>query len=157
MSDNMQSVYFDSILSDLKVADSKQLYSRLSNHTAQLIGIPEKFLLGLMMEQERRQGSGIGKGVAIPHIRLARLTKPMVVFAKLARPVVDIEAVDEDPVDLVCLVMTPAYEGPTHLQRLSRITRFMSNTEFCDSLRKAVDADEIRMVLKEANNRKLAA
>lgn len=156
MSNNIQELHFDSILPELKVTSSKQVFQKLSERTARLIGTSEKNLLDTFLAQEQKLSSGIGQGVAIPHMTLPRLTKPLVIFARLSRPV-DFDAVDEEPVDLVCLVLSPSFEGPKHLRRLSRITRFFANSLFCDQLREAQDTDDIRLILKELNNRKLAA
>lgn len=156
MSNNIHELRFDSIMPDLKVTGTKQVFQKLSAHISRLVGTPEEFVLGALLEQERQQSSGIGQGVAIPHLKLPRLTKPVVVFVKLSRSV-DFNAVDKEPVDLVCLVLSPSYEGPKHLRRLAKVTRFLSDTSFCDALRAAKDKDDIRMILKEVNSRKMAA
>ena len=147
---------FDSIIPEMKVTSSKQVIQKLSEHTSHLIGTPQRFLFETLSDQEHKQSSGIGQGVAIAHMRLPRLTRSMVVFSKLSRPI-DFNAIDEQPVDLVCLVLSPEFEGPKHLSRLAKVSRFFSDKSFCDSLRDAKDAHDIRLILKEINSRKMAA
>ena len=156
MTNNIHELRFDSILPDLKVTSAKQVLQKLAKHAFRLIGTPEKILLNNLLLQEQNETSGIGQGVAIVHMRLPRLTKPFVVFTKLAR-MVDFKAIDEEPVDLVCLVLSPEYEGPKHLRRLAKVSRFFNDKRFCDNLRAAQNTDDIRMVLKEINSRKMAA
>lgn len=156
MTNNINELRFDSILPDLKVTTAKQVLQELSKHTFHLIGTPEKTLLASLLQQELEENSGIGHGVAIVHMRLPRLTKPFVVFTKLAH-MVDFKAVDDEPVDLVCLVLSPEYEGTKHLQRLAKVSRFFSNKIFCNKLRAAEGTEGIRMVLKEINDQKMAA
>lgn len=156
MSNNIHALRFDSIISELKAANSKQVFQKLAKHVSTLTGTSEKSLLATLLGHEREQSSGIGNGVAIAHVKLPRLTKAAVIFARLPRGV-DFAAIDDQPVDLVCLILSPAYDGPKHLRRLAKVTRYMTDTSFCDELRKAEDTDDIRLVLKEINERKLAA
>ncbi len=156
MTNDIHALRFDSILLDLKVANSKDILKKLSEHTALLIGTSQKILLETLLKQEEEQSSGIGVGVAIAHKQLPRLTKPFIIFAKLENPI-EFNAVDGDPVDLVCLVLSPEFEGSKHLSRLSKVSRFFNDKNFCDDLRQAKDADDIRLTLKEVNGRKIAA
>ena len=108
------------------------------------------------MDLEKQGSSGIGNGVAISHMRLPRLTRPMIIYSKLSH-MVDFNANDGEPVDLMCLVLSPEFEGPKHLQRLAKVTRFFNDEHFCNQLRQASDKQDIRFILKEMNDRKLAA
>lgn len=157
MPDNIQQeLRFDSIIAELKVTGSKQVFQKLSEHVSRLVGTPQKTVKESLLAQEKAQSSGIGQGVAIPHMKLPSLTKPLVIFAKLARPV-DFKSSDDEPVDLVCLVLSPTHDGPKHLRRLARTTRFFTDKSFCNQLRSATDIDDIRLIVKEINNRKMAA
>lgn len=156
MANNIHELRFDSILPDLKVKTTKQVLQQLSKHISNLIGTSQKSLFDNLSKQETEQSSGIGQGVAITHMRLPRLTKPFVVFTRLPHKV-DFKAIDDVPVDLVCLVLSPEYEGPKHLRRLAKVSRFFSDKAFCNNLRSSQDADDIRMALKEVNNRKMVA
>lgn len=156
MTNNINELRFDSILPDLKVTSAKQVLQKLSEHTFCLIGTSEKTLLSSLLQQEQEESSGIGHGVAITHMRLPRLTKPFVVFTRLTHTI-DFNAVDDAPVDLVCLVLSPEYEGTKHLQRLAKVSRFLSDKVFCNKLRAANSSEDIRMALQEVNNQKMAA
>lgn len=156
MTNNIHELRFDSILPDLKVTSAKQVFQKLAKHAFRLIGTPEKKLLNNLLQQEQGESSGIGQGIAIVHMRLPRLTKPFVVFTKLTHTV-DFDSIDGEPVDLVCLVLSPEYEGPKHLRRLAKVSRFFKDKQFCDSLRAAHSADDVSMILKEINNQKMAA
>jgi PTS system nitrogen regulatory IIA component len=156
MTNEMNMLHFDSILTELKATNVKQIFQTLSTHVSRLIGTPEKFLLDSLVDLEKQGSSGIGQGVAVSHMRLPRLTRPMIVYAKLS-DVVEFQSSDAEPVDLICLVLSPEFEGPKHLQRLAKVTRFFNDKNFCNQLRAAQDKESIRQALKEVNNRKLAA
>jgi PTS system nitrogen regulatory IIA component len=156
MTNEINVLHFDSIITELKATNVKQVFQTLSTHVSRLIGTPEKFILESLINSEKQENSGIGHGVAISHMRLPRLTRPMIVYAKLLS-IVDFQSSDGEPVDLVCLILSPEFEGSKHLQRLAKVTRFFNDKNFCAELRAAEDKDDIRLTLKEMNNRKLAA
>lgn len=156
MTNDIHEVRFDSIIMNLKAVSPKDILKKLSEHTSNLIGTSQQTIYDSLMEQEKQDCSGIGGGIAIPHMRLPSLTKPFIIFAKLDKAI-EFNAVDHDPVDLVCLVLSPEFEGPKHLSRLSTVSRFFSNQVFCEKLRHATDADDIRLIIREINDRKMAA
>ena len=156
MTNDIHELHFDSIVMNLKATNSKEVLKKISEHTSRLIGTPKNVLFADLYKQEQESSSGIGGGVAIAHKRLPRLTKPFIVFAKLDKAV-EFHAVDSDPVDLVCLVLSPEFEGPKHLSRLSKVSRHFGDQNFCTNLRAAQDDDDVRMVLKELNSRRMAA
>lgn len=156
MTNDIHELRFDSILLNLKAANSTNVLEKLSKHTSRLIGASQGMLQDNLLKQEEEQSSGIGNGVAISHMRLPQLTKPFIIFAKLDKAV-EFDAVDNDPVDLVCLVLSPEFEGPKHLSRLSKVSRVFSDKSFCNKLHLAEDADDIRFILKELNKHRMAA
>ena len=152
----MNEMYFDTILMDVKATNAKQVYQKLAEHVANLIGTPEQFLLEMITDNEERHNSGVSHGVAIAHAQLPRLTRPMIIFSKI-EDLVDFHAADGEPVDMVALVLSPEFEGSKHLQRLARVTRFFNEAETRMALRNADDFEAVRNVVKEANALKKAA
>ena len=82
----------------------------------------------------------------MPHLCIKGLDKPFVLFARLNR-VIDFDSTDGAPVDLVCLLLSPAEDGPHHLRRLSRLSRLLRNTQFCRRLRDVPEADGVRALM----------
>ena len=149
-------LWIDLILPDLKASRVSQIYQSLSTQISALTGFPARTLLTQLNTREEQASSGIGEGVAIPHLRLPTLKKPFVACVRLQRPI-DFKAVDDMPVDLMMLLLSPGGDGPHHLRRLSRISRLMRNPELLDDLRSAIDAESIRNMLAHGNQRLLAA
>lgn len=156
MAHTLQDMYFDTILPNLKSGSAEQVFQKLVNHVSNLIGTSEKDLYNLLIENGALKNSGIGNGVSIIHAKLPRLTRPMIIFAQLTSPM-PFNSVDAEPVDMVAMVLSPEYQGPVHLQRLSMVTRFFSDEETRAALRAAPDYDSIRMVVKDMSERKKAA
>ncbi|MEM8832933.1 MAG: PTS sugar transporter subunit IIA [Pseudomonadota bacterium] len=156
MTNTKQELRFDSILFDIHANSMKHLHQKLADHISQLIGTPKQSILTHLTDAEKEENSAIGNGVAIPHMRLERLTKPMIIFAKLEKAI-DEKSADGIPIDLACLVLSPDYEGNKHLQRLAMVSRAFKNDNFCQSLRATTSSMEVRQVMQTAKEGRLAA
>ena len=84
--------------------------------------------------------------MAIPHGKLRSLDRLVGVFARLSRPI-DFDALDDQPVDLVFLLLAPESAGADHLKALARIARVLRDGAVAQKLRIAADAAEIYQVL----------
>ncbi len=91
-----------------------------------------------LVKREKIQSTGIGKGVAIPHL-LSPLEKPVIGFITL-KEAVDFEALDERPVDLI--FFSAASNSNIHLRMLARLSRMIKETNLVDRLRKAKSEEE---------------
>jgi PTS system nitrogen regulatory IIA component len=90
----------------------------------------------------------LGKGFALPHARLQELRAPFALFVRLARPI-DFASIDERPVDLVILLLTPT-DGKQHLATLAALSRPLRNDDFVRRLRQARNAAALHEVLATA-------
>ena len=71
----------------------------------------------------RRSGStGFGGGVALPHAKIEGLDEVFGYFARLTAPI-DFQSVDDLPVDLVFLILSPPDAGADHLKALAGVSR----------------------------------
>jgi PTS system nitrogen regulatory IIA component len=69
-------------------------------------------------------------------------------FAQLASPV-DFDAMDDQPVDLVFLLLAPVGAGADHLKALARVSRLLRNQSICEKLRVASDSSALFSLLTE--------
>jgi len=93
-------------------------------------------------EREKIMSTGVGKGFAIPHAKTNSVTEIVAAFGKLNDPI-DFQALDEQPVNLVFLLVGKENLVGPHIKLLSRISRMMNKDEFRESLSKAKTAEEI--------------
>ena len=101
----------------------------------------EKVLAGI--EQREKLGStGFGRGVAIPHARIAGIVRPVAAFLRLEVPV-KFDAADAMPVDLVFGLLSPEHAGAAHLHALAAISRMMRDQRMHAALNQAADAEVI--------------
>src|SRR6201987_3511497 len=134
------------VLPALRVNNKKQVIQELAARAAELTGQDERAVLEILLQREKLGSTAVGNGVAIPHGKLPKLGRLFGLFARLARPV-DFEALDNQPVDLVFLLLAPEAAGADHLKALARVARLLRDAEIARRLRESRDADAIYAVL----------
>ncbi|NJR14020.1 MAG: PTS transporter subunit EIIA, partial [Phyllobacteriaceae bacterium] len=78
--------------------------------------------------------------------KLKSVTTLTGLFARLEQPV-DFEAIDDQKVDLVFLLLAPESAGADHLKALSKVARVLRSQENVDRIRAAADATAIYDIL----------
>ena len=134
------------VIAQLRVSNKKQALQEIVRRAAQMTGIAERRIYDVLAERERLGSTGIGSGTAVPHGRLPNLSRIFGLFARLEKPIA-FEAVDDQPVDLVFLLLTPDKAGADHLKALARISRLLRDRAMCEKLRGANSADALYALL----------
>jgi nitrogen PTS system EIIA component len=137
-----------SVLSSLKAKNKKQLLVELSQAMANRVAIDHRVIFETLMKREKLGSTGIGQGIAIPHGKLATLSRVYGLFARLAQPV-DFDSVDGQPVDLVFVLLAPEHAGADHLKALARISRLLRDPAVVAKLRGTGDAEGLYAILTE--------
>lgn len=132
----------DSVLTSLRATSKKQALQELAKQASQITGLHERTVFDVLLERERLGTTGVGRGIAIPHGKLSELDRLYGVFAVLEQPI-DFDAVDDQPVDLIFLLLAPESAGADHLKALARVSRLLRDAKFCDRLRSAANAGEL--------------
>jgi len=136
----------EAVVIDLAAASKKQVLQALAQRIARIAHQDERTVFDVLLERERLGTTGVGKGIAIPHGRIASLDRIYGLFARL-KPPVEFEAMDNDPVDLVFLLLAPAAAGADHLKALARVSKLLRNPAQCEKLRRASDAKSAFAIL----------
>ncbi|HWB51678.1 MAG TPA: PTS IIA-like nitrogen regulatory protein PtsN [Stellaceae bacterium] len=137
------------VIAQLRAPTKRQVLQELARRAAAMTGIADKRIYDALAERERLGTTGIGNGVAVPHCRLPDLTRLHGVFARLERPA-PFEAIDDQPVDLVFLLLAPTDAGAEHLKALARVSRLLRDKAICEKLRGANSADALYALLTGA-------
>lgn len=141
----------EAILPALKATSKKQVLQELSERAAEQTGLSEREIFETVLQRERLGSTGVGNGIAIPHGKLANLTRLVGVFGRLSRPI-EFDALDDQPVDLVFLLLAPEGAGADHLKALSKIARLLRNPETVARLRSSRDSETIYSLMTEAQS-----
>jgi len=136
------------IMPALKANSKKQLLQILAEKAAAITGVAEREIFDALAQRERLGSTGVGNGIAIPHGKLAKVRELVGVFARLDTPVA-FDALDDQPVDLVFLLLAPESAGADHLKALSRIARALREPGTVDKIRATSDAAAIHALLAQ--------
>lgn len=112
------------------------------------ISIAARDIFDTLLQRERLGSTGLGHGIAIPHVKFKELDRIHCLFARLKKPI-DFEALDDEPVDLVFLLLAPEHASGDHLKALARISRLLREPDISQRLREATDLRAILRVLTE--------
>ncbi|OHV73173.1 PTS IIA-like nitrogen regulatory protein PtsN [Ensifer sp. LCM 4579] len=138
----------NAIIPAMRANSKKQVLQELAAKASKLTGLPEREIFDVILQRERLGSTGVGNGIAIPHGKLAELSSLVGIFARLETPV-DFEALDDQPVDLVFLLLAPEGAGADHLKALSRIARVLRDHDMVTRLRASDSASAIYTLLNE--------
>jgi PTS system nitrogen regulatory IIA component len=144
-----------SVIAQLRVTTKKQALQELAKRAFALTGINERTIYDVLIERERLGSTGIGMGIGIPHGRLPRLDKLYGIFARLDRAV-PFEAIDDQPVDLIFLLLAPEAAGADHLKALARVSRLLRDRGICEKLRGTDSADALYSLLADRSSSQAA-
>jgi len=138
----------DAVLAHVKATTKKQVLQEMAHKAAMLTQLPERRIFETLTEREKLGSTGMGQGIAIPHGRVAGVEKMTGLFAQLDHPV-DFDSMDDQPVDLVFLLLAPEGAGADHLKALARVSRLLRNQAMCEKLRAAPQAATLFALLTE--------
>ncbi len=112
-----------------------------------MLALPDEvdraFLLEVLLARESLGSTGVGNGVAIPHVRnpiVLHIPKPMIALFFLEKPV-EFAAIDGKPVHTLFTIVSPTIRG--HLHLLARLSFALQQTEFKSIIERQLLRDEI--------------
>ncbi len=119
-----------------------------------VIKLPEEvdreFLFQVLLARESLGSTGIGDGIAIPHVRnpiVLHVTKPLIALCFLDNPI-PFGAIDGQPVTTLFALISPTVRA--HLHMLSRLSFVLQNLEFRAALKRQASRDELMLLLAQA-------
>lgn len=137
------------VIPALRVTSKKQALHELARRAADVVGLPDRTIFEVLVERERLGTTGVGNGIAIPHGKLQDLDRLHALFARLETPV-DFDSIDDQPVDLICVLLAPEQAGADHLKALARVSRLLRDRATCEKLRGTDSRDALYAILTES-------
>jgi PTS system nitrogen regulatory IIA component len=129
----------DEIVLGLRAADKAQALSEASKRLGARLGIDPPMLLQTLLAREQLGSTGLGRGFALPHARLAGIENASGLLMRLARPI-DFEAIDKQPVDVIFLLLLPGEKSGEQMAALASVARSMRSDGLLATIRKAKTA-----------------
>ncbi len=146
-------VCFDALVPNLKATNREgviaELVEALSKAKA-LGGVTCKEMTQAVIKRENEASTGLGKGVAVPHVKHKGIKK---VTATIGRSGVgvDFNSLDKQPVYSVILIVSPVDSPESHLQAMEKVFMHLQHENFRKFLRQSQTSEQIRDLLKEAD------
>lgn len=138
----------ESVVVCTDLTTKRQVLERLAQCAAKTTGFDAGAIFDALNDREALGSTGLGNGIAIPHGRFSGLPGVVAVFARLTKAV-DFDAMDDQPVDLVMMLLAPPGAGADHLKALARVARLLRTDSVVEHLRSTLDPAEIYAVLSQ--------
>jgi nitrogen PTS system EIIA component len=138
---NLQSTTREGVIRELvqALADAKKVSASKVNEITQQI-----------IEREKQGSTGIGKGIAVPHIKHASV-KGIIGTVGCSRTGIDFDSLDKAPVYSVMLLISPPNNPDGHLEAMESLFAHLQKEMFRKFLRQAEDKEAIVDLLTEAD------
>jgi len=137
------------ILTDLKSTDKlgvlKELTQVLIDQGLVAAEHREDIIAGLV-EREELTSTGLGYGLAMPHIKTKAVTKIQIVFGRSVKGI-DFASLDGNPAHLFFLVLAPPEATTEYLKVISIISALMKDADERQRLLRARSLEEVFSLL----------
>ena len=144
-----------SFLVNFEASSKKNVLDELSKLAERDIKIDSRTLLESLTKREKLGSTAVGNGIAIPHANCRNIDKPKVFVALLSNSL-DFNATDDQPVDIIFLLLAPENSGSEHLQALALVSRLLRNKELTTKLRGCKNTESAYAVISQSVREKAA-
>jgi len=136
---------------ELQAKDKQSVIQSLVNILVEQGRLPQDAVEGVMnalMEREALTSTGLGYGVALPHVKTNEVKEISVAFGRSTKGI-DFDALDGNPVHFFFLILAPTKDNEEYLKTLSSISALMKDEKIRSSLFAIQSADEIYKILDQ--------
>ena len=134
------------VLTDFAASGKVSLLQGLAQRASDKLKLPAELITSALLKREELGSTGTGGRIAIPHARIPGLNKPFGILVRLKQPI-DFYAIDEQPVDLMFLLLLPAESNKEQLNALASVARILRSAEAVYNLRRAHDSADLFRVM----------
>lgn len=143
----------NSILPNITEKDKKSVLTLMANFMASRYNLPNvNEIIEGIIHRENELSTGIGYGIAIPHTRLQGITRVYLCVGRTPQGI-EFQAIDEQPVYLLFMMLSPQHTSSEYTQILSKITRIMAYEEVRTSLLLAKTAEQMYDIIIKSENK----
>ncbi len=143
----------NAILIDLNSIDKREVLTQMARFMASLYGLQDgDGISQKILERESDMSTGIGYGIAIPHARISGIDRLYMVAARHKNGI-EFNAIDEQPVHLLFMMISPMNTSAEHTQILSSLSRIMSYEDVRKKLLNVNTAEQFLDVIIKSENK----
>ncbi len=138
------------IIPNMKARDKKGVIDELAQAVANTTTAENAEIAKVLLEREQLGSTGIGDGIAIPHGRLSSIDSIIMGFGS-SELGIEYDAIDDKPVNIFFLLLTPENSTGGHLKVLAQISKLLKNKQFKTNLSNAKSTQEVLEIIQEAD------
>lgn len=143
----------NTILTDITAADKVEILTQMATFLASRYGLPDAHdIARRIIDREAEMSTGIGLGIAIPHARIPGIDQLYLIAGRSVKGI-DFNAIDEQPVHLLFMMVSPQNTSAEHTQILSSLSRIMSYEEVRTRLLSVENAEQFLDVIIKSENK----
>jgi mannitol/fructose-specific phosphotransferase system IIA component (Ntr-type) len=143
----------NSILIGLESPDKNEVLSQMASYMASIYNLPEAATISRkVLEREQEMSTGIGFGIAIPHARVDNVDRLYMIAGQSVKGI-DFNSIDEQPVFLIFMIISPTNASAEHTQILSSLSRIMSYENMRKKLMTAKSAEQFLDLLVKGEDK----
>src|SRR5262245_8707742 len=146
----------EAIVPELKAPDRDGAIRELVQALSAAGGLPElavEEIVAALVKREQNGSTGFGKGVAVPHVKHAKVKSMVGTIGRSAHGI-DFAALDHAPVYSIVLLLSPENQPQQHLQAMNIVFSNLQKDMFRRFLRQATTKQAISDLLDEADQGK---
>jgi len=111
----------------------------------------EQELVTEILKREELMSTAIGRGIAIPHVRLSSVTDLVMSVGICKNELIDFQSIDDTPVRLLIMIAAASNQHSYYLQTLSYFSAKLKQKEIRDALLNTTDSNEAYEILTTDN------
>ncbi len=129
------------VVVDFAARDKADLLRAPAARAASVFKLSSDAVADTMQRRDELGSTGIGNGVSTPQAR-PRLEKPFGLLVRLKQPL-DYQVIDSEPVDIVFMLVLPAFSQLEQLIALAVVARKLRDQGVLERLRSAANVEEL--------------
>ena len=131
----------------LQGSTKSEILAELAETISQNGSIQAPDLLAAVNEREKLMSTGIGHGLAVPHVRLKKLRQLKVALGVCPQGVSDYTSLDDEPVKIIVMIAAPEGQHDSYIKLLAKVVESLKQEKVRQNIQQAQNAQEIYSIL----------
>jgi nitrogen PTS system EIIA component len=140
------------IIPELAARTKEEVLMELADRIARnFSGVSAEKLLQILKDREKLGSTGIGDGFAIPHGKSRSINQMIISFGR-SREGIPFDSMDGKPAHYFFVLIAPENSAGDHLKALAKISRFLKNSLFKESLANANGREALQKLIQDQDD-----
>ena len=131
----------------LQGSTKSQILAELAEKIAHDGAVESQDLITAIEQREKLMSTGIGHGLAVPHVRLKGLHKLTVAVGVKSEGIKDYTSIDDKPVKIVVLIAAPAGQHEAYIKVLASVVESLKQEKIREKIADLKNPSEIYGIL----------